>query len=381
MAKGRVHRKDGGWAYRVDAGVHPDSGKRRQVSKQGFTTRHAAEEALMEVLAEARPVTVGSRAAMNVRGYLDEWFIDARPSLRATTAGNYEQAIRRLDKHLGAVSLQSLTPMHVQRCYTELLASGGRDGKPLAPKTVRHAHIVLRKALGDAARMGVVSRNVAALARPPSDDRAEMATWSADELRRFLAAIDGHPHEIGLRLLAATGLRRGEVLGLRWRDVDLDLAQLSIANTISEVGAQVVMGPPKTSKSRRMVYLDRRTVASLREHRDRQHEWKLAAGADWDTAHDWVLTDELGGYVRPQSMSYEWRVLMGKLDLPTIRLHDLRHTHATLALKAGVHPKVVSERLGHATVGITLDLYSHVAPSLAKDAAEQIMSATYGGDP
>jgi integrase len=129
-----------------------------------------------------------------------------------------------------------------------------------------------------------------------------------------------------------------------------------------------------------MVYLDRRTLATLREHRKRQRQQRLAAGPSWDSAHDWVLTDALGGYIRPQTMSYEWRRLMEQLDVPTIRLHDLRHTHATLALKAGVHPKVVSERLGHATVGITLDLYSHVAPSLAKDAAEQIMSATYGTD-
>ena len=185
---------------------------------------------------------------------------------------------------------------------------------------------------------------------------------------------------MGFRLLAATGLRRGEVLGLRWRDVDFDLAQLSIANTITEVGSVDIMGPPKTAKSRRMVYLDRRTLATLREHRQRQRQQRLTAGPAWDSAHDWVLTDALGGYIRPQSMSYEWRLLMEQLDLPTIRLHDLRHTHATLALKAGVHPKVVSERLGHATVGITLDLYSHVAPSLAKDAAEQIMSSTYGND-
>jgi integrase len=180
-----------------------------------------------------------------------------------------------------------------------------------------------------------------------------MNTWSSEELRDFLAAIEGHPLEMGLRLLAATGLRRGDVLGLRWRDVDFDLAQLSVANTITEIGAEVVMGPPKTAKSRRMVYLDRRTLVTLREHRQRQRQQRLAAGPSWDGAHVWVLTDALGGYVRPQTLSYERRRLMEQLDVPTIRLHDLRHTHATLALKAGVHPKVVSERLGHATVGIT----------------------------
>ena len=171
------------------------------------------------------------------------------------------------------------------------------------------------------------------------------------------------------------------MLGLRWRDVDFDLGQLSIANTITEVGAVVVMGPPKTAKSRRMVYLDRRTLATLREHRQRQRQQKLAAGPPWDSAHDWVLTDELGGYIRPQSMSYEWRAADG--DSSTCR-RSVSTTSATPTprwrSRPASIPKVVSERLGHATVGITLDLYSHVAPSLAKDAAEQIMSATYGDE-
>ena len=372
-----MHRKDGGWAYRVDAGVHPESGKRRQVSRQGFPTRQAAEEALAEVVEQTRRSTT-RRSRTTVGDYLNDWYVGARPSLRPTTAGSYEQAILRLDRHLGSIALQDLTPMEVQRCYTELLESGSRSGGPLAPATVHKAHEVLRRALGDAERMGLASRNVAAAVRPPAVVRAELTTWSSEELRRFLSKIEGHPYEIGWRLLAATGMRRGEVLGLRWRDVDLDLGVLSVSHTISEVGADVVMGPPKTAKSRRMVFLDRRTLAALREHRQRQRQQKLATGPAWDGGHDWVLTDALGGYVRPQSMSYEWRLLMEKLDLPTIRLHDLRHTHATLALKAGVHPKVVSERLGHATVGITLDLYSHVVPSLAKDAAEQIMQATYG---
>lgn len=270
--------------------------------------------------------------------------------------------------------------MQVQRCYTDLLESGSTSGGPLAPATVHKAHEVLRRALGDAERMGLVARNVAAAVRPPSVVRGEMTTWSSEDVRDFFVAIEGHPLEIGFRLLAATGLRRGEVLGLRWRDVDFDLGRLAIANTLTEVGKEVVMGPPKTALSRRNVYLDKRTLAALREHRKRQREQRLAAGPAWDSDHDWVVTDELGAYIRPNTMSYEWRKLTNQLDLPRIRLHDLRHTHATLALKAGVHPKVVSERLGHANIGITLDLYSHVVPSMAKDAAEQIMSATYGDE-
>jgi integrase len=380
MARGRVYRKDNRWAFRVDAGVHPDTGKRRQLGRQGFDTKRAAEAALAEAIGEVSRGMAVSRSSVTVGEYLREWIETARPSLRPTTARGYEQSIGRLTIRIGRVRLQALTPMQVQRCYTQLLESGGRGGSPLAPKTVRHAHVVLRKALGDAERLGVVSRNAAAAARPPTGEHTEMTTWSSADLRDFLDAVIGQQYEIAFRLLAASGLRRGEVLGLRWRDVDFDLGQIAVANTITELGSDVVMGPPKTARSRRNVYLDRRTMTALREHRRRQREQRVDAGPAWDGEHDWVVTDELGGFVRPGNVSYEFRKLVEQLDLPKIRLHDLRHTHATLALKAGVHPKVVSERLGHATVGITLDLYSHVVPSLAKDAAEQIMSATYGDE-
>lgn len=226
-----------------------------------------------------------------------------------------------------------------QRCEGRTLRAwletGGHEGKPLAPKTVRHAHVVLRKALADAERMGVVSRNAAAAARPPTGEHAEMTTWASEDLRDFLAAIEGHQYEIGFRLLAATGLRRGEVLGLRWRGG--------------------LAGAPATSTraaNRGWAGLGRRS--RLAAHR--RARWIRAPAVD----------------VVRVAQAIE------RLDLPRIRLHDLRHTHATLALKAGVHPKVVSERLGHAPVGITLDLYSHVVPALTRDAAEQIMSSTYG---
>ena len=247
----------------------------------------------------------------------------------------------------------------------------------MSPKTVRNSHVVLRKALADAERLGLVQRNAAAAARPPSSSRREFATWSSEDLREFFTAIRGERIYAALVVVATTGMRRGEVLGLRWRDLDLDAAQLSVVQTLTAVNGEAVIGPTKTSRSRRTVYLDPQTVDVLREHRRRQREERLIAGPVWDSSTDLVFRDEVGGLVHPDWFTREFRRVVAISGLVPIRLHDLRHTYATLALKAGVHPKVVSERLGHATVGITLDLYSHVTPAIARDAANVVAQSIF----
>ena len=367
----------GGWAFRVDAGFHPETGKRRQVLRQGFATKKAAQEALNDLASASARGQVVTRSTISVQDYLAEWLATTRSKLRPSTHHSYAMSVDRIVAHLGRYQLQSLTPLQIERFYTEQLESGGRERGPLSPKTVRNTHVVLRKALADAERLELVPRNAAAAARPPAPERRDMTTWSSDDLGTFLAGIDDVRYSIGFRLLAATGMRRGEVLGLRWRDVDLDLGRLAVAHTITTAGHDIVMGPPKTPRSRRNVDLDRRTVAALREHRKVQRERRLSAGPAWDGTYDLVVCDELGQPIHPDAFSREFERCARALRLPKIRLHDLRHTHATLALKAGVHPKVVSERLGHATISVTLDLYTEVIPSIAKDAAEVIMGGAY----
>jgi len=374
MARGSVFRRSGGWAYRVDAGFHPESGKRRQTLKQGFTTKKAAEAALAETLRDRSLGTSVARSTVRVEEFLDEWLETARSKLRPTTHHGYMRSVDKINRHLGRYQLQSLTPLQIERFYGEMLAAGGKDGGALSAKSVRNIHVVLRKALSDAERLGLVPRNAAAAARPPVSTRPELVTWSSDDLRRFLAAVKEDRLFVAYVLLATTGMRRGEVLGLRWSDVDFDGSQLAVANTLTTVGSELVMGPPKTPRGRRHVYLDPQTLTVLREHRKRQRKERLVVGSTWDSDVDLVLRDELGRPVNPDSFSREFDRIVRSLDVPRIRLHDLRHIYATLALKAGVHPKVVSERLGHATVGVTLDLYSHVVPSIARDAADLVAS-------
>lgn len=362
---GTVEQYGRGWRYRAAIGVNPDTGRRRWVSKGGFPTKRAATAALTAVLADADRGVVVERSPLTVSEYLDQWLDGVAGDLKPTTLGGYQQAVKRLKRTIGDVKVQDLKPLAVERAYQKLTASG------LEAKTVLNTHMVLRRALADAERLDLVVRNAAAAARPPSVRRKEQETWTPDELNQFLTTVVDHRLFAAFVLSATTGMRRGELLGLRWRDVDLDAGRLSIVSTITTVNGRAIESTTKTNKSRRRIALDGGTVAVLRAHQERQSAERQLAGKLWSDS-GLVFTREDGTALHPDRFTHLFTRLSRKAGLSPIRLHDLRHTYATLALEAGVHPKIVSERLGHATTGITLDLYSHVAPSMDEQAAEMI---------
>jgi integrase len=243
-----------------------------------------------------------------------------------------------------------------------------------SPKSVKNTHVVLRKALADAERLGLVPRNAAAAARGPAVQPPELTTWSSDQLKAFLAVAGESCLGNAFTVLATTGMRRGEALGLRWCDVDFEASQIAVAQTVSVVDGKVLIGKPKTAGSRRTIYVADMTIRALRQQRRQQAEEQLAAGPAWEGDNDLVFRNDSGGPEHPDRFSRHFRQLVEQADLPAIRLHDLRHTNATLSLKAGVHPKVVSERLGHTSIAITLDLYSHVTTGISREAADAIES-------
>lgn len=372
MARGSVFKRSGGWAYKVDTGFHPETGKRRQKVKQGFRTKREAELALAEVQKTVIDGTVVSGTSLRVGEFLDEWLAGQEVRLRPTTHYSYAVAAGRVKHHLGRYKLQALTPMQIEKFYAELLDHGGRTGSALSPKTVRNTHVVLRKALADAERLGLVARNAAAAARGPSVSRTEMTTWTSDQLKTFARVSERSRMRHAFTVLATTGMRRSEVLGLRWRDVDFDAGQVAIVQTVTAIEGKIVIGEPKTAGSRRTVYVHDATLRALRQQRQLQAEERLAVGPGWSSGNDLVFRTELGDPVNPDWFSRHFDRLVAEADVPRIRLHDLRHTNATLSLKAGVHPKVVSERLGHSTIAITLDMYSHVTPGISRDAAATV---------
>jgi len=378
MARGSIFKKNDRWAFRVDAGVDASTGKRRQMLRQGFKTKREAETALAAAQQSVEQGSVVAKSTMNVGAFLDEWLVSQLGRLKASTHHSYVVTSKRIRSGLGHVQVQSLTPIQIETFYSDLLDHGRADGTGLSPKTVRNTHTVLRKALSDAQRLGLVYRNAADAARGPSVERPEFRVWSSDELREFFATAEANRLGAAFVMLATTGLRRGEVLGVRWRDLDLDARTLSVVQTITNVDGKLVFGKPKTSKSVRLISIDARTASMLRQHRRMQREDQIAMGPDWGNDGDLAFTDEAGGPIRPEWFSKEFGRLVAASGVPRIRLHDVRHTYATIALKTGIPAKVVSEHLGHSTIAITLDLYSHVTPGIDREATDRISAAMFG---
>jgi len=309
--------------------------------------------------------------------WLEEWLALCKVrGLRPTTIEGYRRVLDLyVPGQLRTTALGAVRPRQLNELYAYLRTSGRRRGTGgLSARTVRYVHVSLNKALADAVRLGMLDRNPAQAADPPSQ-RASRApifpVWTPEELGRFLASVKDDPWYPALHLAAMTGLRRGELLGLRWGDLDLEAAALQVVQCVTQVGWQLHLSGPKTPGSRRRVALDRRTVVVLHGHR-RTAEAR-APGVSLGAA-TLVFPGRDGGPMNPDLFSGRFRRLVKKSGLRPVRLHDLRHGHATIGLRSGIHPKVMSERLGHSSVVMTLDLYSHAVFSLQREAAEAVAS-------
>lgn len=363
-----------------------------------FDTRAEAERHRDEIAGSVRRHEYVEPSRRLFKEFVDEWSAASKARYRPSTFMSYSDKLRlHVLPTLGGVALSDIDAPTLNALYGRLLASGRQDhlgGGALSVRTVRYVHTIIHRVLKDAVRWGLLTRNPADLASPPSAGRAtspELRVWTADQLRTFLAQSRVHRGRGGAvgidRLYAAwlvaatTGLRRGELLGLRWRDVDLDHGRLSVRQTVGMVmreGKRVVeYGTPKTDQSRRGIALDDWTVAALREHRERQNTEREKAGDAWHD-EDLVFPGRDGRPFNPEHFWREFVTRCARYGVPRIALHDLRHTHATLALQEGVHPRVVQERLGHSTIAITLDVYSHVLPNMQEEAAAKIGAALFG---
>lgn len=380
-------RYKGSYTIVLNLGRDPATGKARQqwVSVKG--TKRDAEKRLNELIHQLDTGTFMKPGKTTLKDYLEQWLKNyVWPNLSPRTAEGYESIVRQhLIPRLGNTPLTQLKPEHLQRYYTETLSSG-RCGKSssLSAQTVRHHHTALHKALQTAFELGMLPRNVADAVKAPRAERHEMQIWSEGEMGRFLEAAKATPYYALFYLALFTGMRRSELLALRWQDVDLTLSQVHVSRTIHQLrDRSLIFRSTKTAKGRRTIDLPPSATRVLSEHRETQNLERLMRGKP-SKDEDLVFSQEDATPMRPNSITRAWVTLATRAGVKPIRLHDARHTHASLMLKQGIHPKIVQERLGHSTISITLDTYSHVAPGLQEAAAklfDAAFTASYNGQP
>lgn len=312
-----------------------------------------------------------------VRGWLAEWLERQHTRLQPNTIKSYRSNVDLyLVPHLGDLRLDEIELRELEDLYVQLLDRGGKFGKPLALTTVKRAHRTLHKALEDARRFGMIESNPASGAHLPRLDprtgrkgSPNVRVWTAQQLRTFLACIDEHRLRWLWHVAAGTGMRRAELLGLPWFNVDPDHRWVRVTQTLARIDGEMRIRPTKSYRPR-TIHLDRHTAKVLRKVREEQDERRRYVGPDWDNENDLVFTTGVGTPLLPDRITKEFTTLSTAAPVPRLRLHDLRHTHASLLLQAGVPAHIVADRLGHHNVRVTLRIYAHLLPGMDQEAAE-----------
>lgn len=314
-------------------------------------------------------------SSMTVSGWLDHWLVNiAARKVRPRTLESYDSIVRlHLKPGLGHHRLERLQPEHLEQHYSKLLAGG------MAAATVLRVHRVLSRALKVAVQRGKIGRNVATLVDPPAARRPDTGRpLDVQEARLVLNTARSHRNAARWTVALAVGLRQSEALGLQWSDIDLEQGTLSVRRGLHRVsGKGLVYEEPKAERSRRTLALPAPLTEALRQHRAAQSQERLAAGPLWED-HDLVFCQVTGRPIERKSDWRAWKTLLRESGVRDVRLHDGRHTAATLLLNAGVHPRVVMELLGHSQMRTTTDTYSHVLPALAQEAADRMRDALWG---
>jgi len=369
-------RSTGAWELRYSLGTDPATGRRRIATTTIKGDRRAAERELRRLL---RTLDTGEHvdpSRMTVRQWLQHWLETVQAEVSPKTLERYSEIVRNfLTPAVGNLPIVKLAPSHIQQAYNTWAIGGRLDGKKggLAPRTRRHIHRILKSALTRAVEQQLIARNPADAfkKRLPRVERRTMTTLSTEQSARLLTAIKHTRVYWPVLVALSTGMRRGEVFALRWKNVDLDRGSLRVMESLEQTKTGIRFKVPKTDRTR-VITLPVFAADELRRLKRQQAEDLLSLGIR-QTGETLVCGRADGEPLQPQSLTHQFTRLIGRVrGLPRIRFHDLRHSHATQLLLAGVHPKIAQERLGHASITTTLDLYSHVTETMQGDAAERL---------
>jgi integrase len=344
----------------------------KRMSVYGDTRKDVATKIAHAIRDYEKGIPLNKPEQQTFNEWCDSWLQRIKPTIRQSTWIRYGELIEHARKRLGKTALNRITAQQLEKLYADLMEDG------LSSSTVHHLHMALHRSLDDALRKDVIQRNVTGLVNVPAIAESEMHPLNREQAQRFLVAIKGDYNEALYTLAISTGMRAGELLALHWQDVDLEGGTLLVRFSVRRQPEGFVFTEPKTKHGRRKIVLTRPVIEVLREHRVRQVAQRLTIGEAWQD-YDLVFCGPTGSPAEGANLSRaHFKRLLCKAEAPDIRFHDLRHTAATLMLLRGVPTKVVSEMLGHASIAITLDTYSHVLPSMQHDAAAAMEDVLWG---
>lgn len=365
--RGHIRKRGNTYSIVVDLGKDPITGKRKQKWFSGYKRKKDAEKALSDIISKIENGQYFEAKNITLKEYLDHWLETyAKVNVAPRTYTRYTEFANNISSYIGTIKLDKLKPALIQKYYSTLIEEGR-----LSKSTILKIHRMLHLALKHAVNWQVIPYNPTDAVTPPRPEKPEMKVWDIDTANRFLKEIKDTVMYIPVMLALQTGMRQGEICALKWENVNFRTGFISVVNTMQRINGQLTLKQPKTAKSIRSIALLDTTVSELKKHWKKQAELRLLFGQDYND-NGFVCCWEDGRPLDPNYVSKKFNKLVRELDFPIIRFHDLRHTHATLLLEQGVNPKIVSERLGHSQIGITLDTYSHVLPHIQKEAVKKL---------
>ncbi|SFA83026.1 Site-specific recombinase XerD [Lentibacillus halodurans] len=373
MYSGSVRKDKTSWYYVIEMGKGIN-GKRKQKKKRGFKTKKEAHKAMTEMLHELNSGTYVEPKKITMNEFLSEWLKNKQLTVGENTYLKYSRTVNsHVIPYIGEIMLPDLSAMHVQQLYHTLSQEKG-----LSNDNIRNVHKFLSQALKQGVKFEYIPKNVTEFIELPKVQKKEVEVWDLDEVQHFLEVTKTNRYYIVYQIAINTGMRQSEILGLRWKDIDFDRGVLNVRQTLSHFGE--LKNSTKTAAGARTIALPDQLMHELNKHKVNQAKEKLKSGTFYSD-HGLVIATQEGTPLHPRNLLRNFYAQIKKANLKKISFHDLRHTHASLLLKQGAHPKVVSERLGHADTRMTLDTYSHLLPNMQEETAEQFGNMLFGNKP
>lgn len=378
MAEGSLKKeKNGTYTIVVDVGKN---GERKQKKKRGFKTKKEAQEAINKILSEVNEGSYIEPVKLTLGSYMTEWLETKTGNMTRLTIDSYRSYIKNhIEPSIGKIPLSKLTSFDIQKMVNDLRNKRGDSGEPLlSDSTVQRIFNIVITALNNAKKLQLIRENVAKLVDKPRIKRKKLEVWDIEDIQTFLDYMYDKRHYICFHLALTTGMRQGEILGLTWSAIDFEKKLIHVTQTLSHDGKEINQGA-KSQSGVRSISINDKDVEELQRHLARIQEEKETVEELYED-QGFVVCTRVGRPVFAYTVGWMFRETIKKLNLRPIRFHDLRHTHASILLKQGVHPKVVSERLGHSSITITLDTYSHLLPNMQEDAAKGLGELLFSKD-